>query len=182
MLAKGSAFGQIMSPRLLRFGLIATVRRACSITSFRRLARASCSSPEILQAAGAAAHFVRGVLGTPCPKICRSSSSRNAGTEHECQGIDRESVCCSWRLPPPARSKPRAHPRDCLAASRAIRRVRQALPPLSVALSRYRSARARTRVYGGGSFDTSGRPLPCEADETGFMQCVARSWRRTQPP
>ena len=38
-LAKGSVFYQTMSPRLLRFGLLATVRRACSISSFRRIAR-----------------------------------------------------------------------------------------------------------------------------------------------
>ena len=53
-LARGSVFCQMMSPRLLRFGLLATVLRACSIFSFRRIARASCSSPEILQAVSAA--------------------------------------------------------------------------------------------------------------------------------
>ena len=54
MLAKGGIFGQMMSPRLLRLGLLAIVRRACSITSFRRLDRASCSSPETLHAVSAA--------------------------------------------------------------------------------------------------------------------------------
>ena len=104
MLAKGGIFGQMMSPRLLRLGLLAIVRRACSITSFRRLDRASCSSPETCTLSlrhpcrcVAAAHLVRGVPGTPYPKRHRSKTSRSAGTAHACVGSARESACCAWR-------------------------------------------------------------------------------------
>ena len=55
MLAKDGGIGQMMSSRLFRFGLLAAVRRAGSSTSFVRLARASCCSPDTLQAVSAAA-------------------------------------------------------------------------------------------------------------------------------
>ena len=69
MLAKGGIFGQMMSPRLLRLGLLAIVRRACSSTSFRRLDRASCSSLETLHAVSAASmQMCSGSGGAPCAR------------------------------------------------------------------------------------------------------------------